>query len=123
MLTTGNIIKKEFIESFAKGALIRWQTELLNRIIPEYHKEICLMKKLHDDDNHTTHDAAMWEKIAAMRNTMAKDVTEQPSLFTMTREAFARGDFDAASNLQLEMAEIMQKLKAQYNEYQHNIID
>lgn len=60
------------------------------------------MKKLHDDDNHTTHDAAMWEKIAAMRNTMAKDVTEQPSLFTMTREAFARGDFDAASNLQLE---------------------
>lgn len=62
MLTTGNILKKEFIESFAKGALIRWQTELLNRIIPEYHKEICLMKKLHDDDNHTTHDAAMWEK-------------------------------------------------------------
>lgn len=123
VLTTGNILKKEFIESFAKGALIRWQTELLNRIIPEYHKEICLMKKLHDDDNHTTHDAAMWEKIAAMRNTMAKDITEQPSLFTMTREAFARGDFDAASNLQLEMAEIMQKLKAQYNEYQHNIID
>lgn len=41
-----------------------------------------------------------------MRNTMAKDVTEQPSLFTMTREAFARGDFDAASNLQLEMAEL-----------------
>lgn len=123
VLTTGNILKKEFIESFAKGALIRWQTELLNRIIPEYHKEICLMKKLHDDDNHTTHDAAMWEKIAAMRNSMAKDVTEQPSLFTMTREAFARGDFDAASNLQLEMAEIMQKLKAQYNEYQHNIID
>lgn len=123
VLTTGNILKKEFIESFAKGALIRWQTELLNRIIPEYHKEICLMKKLHDDDNHTTHDAAMWEKIAAMRNTMAKDVTEQPSLFTMTRESFARGDFDAASNLQLEMAEIMQKLKAQYNEYQHNIID
>lgn len=123
VLTTGNILKKEFIESFAKGALIRWQTELLNRIIPEYHKEICLMKKLHDDDNHTTHDAAMWEKIAAMRNTMAKDVTEQPSLFTMTREAFARGDFDAASNLQLEMADIMQKLKAQYNEYQHNIID
>lgn len=123
VLTTGNILKKEFIESFAKGALIRWQTELLNRIIPEYHKEICLMKKLHDDDNHTTHDAAMWEKIAAMRNTMAKDVTEQPSLFTMTREAFARGDFDAASNFQLEMAEIMQKLKAQYNEYQHNIID
>lgn len=123
VLTTGNILKKEFIESFAKGALIRWQTELLNRIIPEYHKEICLMKKLHDDDNHTTHDAAMWEKIAAMRNTMAKDVTDQPSLFTMTRDAFARGDFDAASTLQLEMADMMQKLKAQYNEYKHNIID
>lgn len=123
VLTTGNILKKEFIESFAKGALIRWQTELLNRIIPEYHSEICQMKKLHDDDNHTTHDAAMWEKIAAMRNTMAKDVTDQPSLFTMTRDAFARGDFDAASTLQLEMADMMQKLKAQYNEYKHNIID
>lgn len=123
VLTTGNILKKEFIESFAKGALIRWQTELLNRIIPEYHKEICMMKKLHDDDNHTTHDAAMWEKIAAMRSTMAKDFTDQPSLFTMTRDAFTRGDFDAASNLQLEMADMMQKLKAQYNEYKHNIID
>lgn len=123
VLTTGNILKKEFIESFAKGALIRWQTELLNRIIPEYHKEICLMKKLHDDDNHTTHDAAMWEKIAGMRNTMAKDITDQPSLFTMTRDAFARGDFDAASTLQLEMADMMQRLKAQYNEYKHNIID
>ena len=63
------------------------------------------------------------KKSPQLRIAMAKDVTEQPSLFTMTREAFARGDFDAASNLQLEMAEIMQKLKAQYNEYQHNIID
>lgn len=123
VLTSGGIFKKEFIDSFAAGALIRWQTELLNRIIPEYYKEICQMKKLHDDDNHTTHDAAMWEKIAAMRSTMAKDVTDQPSLFTMTREAFARHDFDAASDLQLEMADMMQRLKAQYNEYKHNIID
>lgn len=39
-LTNGNILRAEFIDSFAKGALIRWQTELLNRMIPEFHAEI-----------------------------------------------------------------------------------
>ena len=106
-LTSGNILRAEFIDSFAKGALVRWQTELLNRIIPEFHAEIVAMKCLHDTGFYNKCDDELWEKIAALRVMLAKDSVEAPCIFTMIRDAFSRGDFDAASKLKLEMVKMM----------------
>lgn len=122
-LAAGEIFREEYMESFRKGALIRWQTELVSRIIPEYYGEICKMKKRHREDGGAALDSVMWDKIASYRSTLAKDKVDQPSLFTMTRKAFERGDFEAASKLQLEMAALMQELKVMYHDYELNIID
>lgn len=122
-LTSGNILRAEFIDSFAKGALVRWQTELLNRIIPEFHAEIVAMKCLHDTGFYNKCDDELWEKIAALRVMLAKDSVEAPCIFTMIRDAFSRGDFDAASKLKLEMVKTMEKLRSCYHDYKQNIID
>ena len=65
----------------------------------------------------------IWEKIAALRVMLAKDSVEAPCIFTMIRDAFSRGDFDAASKLKLEMVKTMEKLRSCYHDYKQNIID
>ena len=123
VLTQGNILRKEYIESFRQGALIRWTTELLNRLIPEYYQAVVEMKKLHSPESSTDCDLALWHKIQVLRARLAKDSFEEKSLFTSIRKAVAAGDYDAASDLKLEMCAVMEELKALYHDYKQNIID
>lgn len=123
VLTQGNILRREYIESFRQGALIRWTTELLNRLIPEYYQAVVEMKKLHRPESSTDCDLALWHKIQVLRARLAKDSFEEKSLFTSIRKAVAAGDYDAASDLKLEMCAVMEELKALYHDYKQNIID
>ena len=123
VLTQGNILRREYIESFRQGALIRWTTELLNRLIPEYYQAVVEMKKLHSPEISTDCDLALWHKIQVLRARLAKDSFEEKSLFTSIRKAVAAGDYDAASDLKLEMCAVMEELKALYHDYKQNIID
>ena len=123
VLTQGNILRKEYIESFRQGALIRWTTELLTRLIPEYYQAVVEMKKLHSPGSSTDCDLALWHKIQVLRARLAKDSFEEKSLFTSIRKAVAVGDYDAASNLKIEMCAVMEELKSLYHDYKQNIID
>ena len=123
MLTQGDILKKEYIESFRQGALIRWKTELLNRLIPENYQAVVDMKRLHNPDTCTDCDLAMWHKIQSLRAKLAKDSFEEKSVFTTIRQAIAAGDYDTASAMKLEMGKIMEELKVLYHDYKQNIID
>ena len=123
VLTQGNILRKEYIESFRQGALIRWTTELLTRLIPEYYQAVVEMKKLHSPESSTDCDLALWHKIQVLRARLAKDSFEEKSLFTSIRKAVAVGDYDAASNLKIEMCAVMEELKSLYHDYKQNIID
>ncbi|MEG0798598.1 MAG: glutamine synthetase [Acidaminococcaceae bacterium] len=122
VLTQGNIIRPLFIESFAQGALIRWQTELLNRLIPENYDLIVALQALHTPGT-SEWDDLLWSKIQELRISLAKNTTQANSVFTQIRKAIAEGDFATASNLQLQMASQVEELKALYNDYRHNIID
>ena len=123
VLTDSGILKKEYAESFKQGALIRWETELLTRIIPENHQKVIAAKRLHTPDSSTDLDLALWNKIQALRTKLAKDSFDKASIFTCIRKAIAEGDFDTASDKQIEMAEVMLELRKLYNEYKQNIID
>lgn len=123
VLTQGDILKKEYIESFRQGALIRWKTELLNRLIPENYQAVVDMKRLHNPDTCTDCDLAMWHKIQSLRAKLAKDSFEEKSVFTTIRQAIAAGDYDTASAMKLEMGKIMEELKVLYHDYKQNIID
>lgn len=123
VLTQGNILRREYIESFRQGALIRWTTELLNRLIPEYYQAVVDMKKLHSPEASTDCDLALWHKIQVLRARLAKDSFEEKSLFTAIRRAVAAHDYDAASRLKVEMCAVMEELKNLYHDYKQNIID
>ncbi len=122
-LTAGNSLRPELIEAFVAGALIRWKTELLNRIIPENMEIVKACKPLHDADTATDVDVEAWTKIAALRATIAKSCKEQPSIFDQIRQAVSAEDFNKVSELQVVMAAKIGELKAMYAEYQKNIID
>ena len=66
---------------------------------------------------------ALWHKIQVLRARLAKDSFEEKSLFTSIRKAVAVGDYDAASNLKIEMCAVMEELKSLYHDYKQNIID
>ena len=116
-------MKPQFIESFKQGALVRWKTELLSRLLPEYYQAVVEMKRLHDQETCTDGDLAMWHKIQVLRTKLAKDSFDEQSMFTSFRRAAAANDYDALSKLQLQMAAAIHELKILYHDYKQNIID
>ncbi|MCX7780970.1 MAG: glutamine synthetase [Negativicutes bacterium] len=122
VLKAGGAIRQEIIDAFVAGALIRWRTELVNKIIPEHCEVIKAAQKLHDAETGTDLDDALWNKIDALRNYIAKDKLAEKSLFSKIREALKNGDYAAASDLQIELAAKMDELKALYTEYKRNMI-
>ena len=123
VLTAGNVFKREFLESFKQGALIRWKTEILTRLLSEDYDLVVQTKKLHKSESCTDRDLAMWRKIQNLRIKLAKDSFEELSLFTAMRTALAENDFDKASALQLEIAAAVAELKDLYHNYMQNMID
>ena len=118
-----NELRTELIEAFAAGALIRWRTELVNRIIPENLELVKAFSCLHNEKTCSDRDVYMWNQVQSLRLALAKDTMDSKSLFTRIKNAIADGDFDVASDLQVEMAAAVSKLKNIYDEYRCNIID
>lgn len=122
VLKNGNVLRQELIDAFVAGALIRWKTELLKRIIPENLEIVKRCKSLHTAESTIDYDLYLWNKINALRTYLAKDRVDQKGIFTRINEALAADDCDAASQLQIEMYQKMEELKALYAEYKRNII-
>ena len=113
--------RKELIDSFSAGALLRWRTEVIHRIIPENFEIVRKCTRLHSEPN--TVDDDMWIKIDSLRQYLAKDSEKGLSLFTKIMSAMDRQDYEAASGLQVEMTDLIAELKSLYKRYSRNIID
>jgi glutamine synthetase len=122
VIKAGNIIRQEILDAFVAGALIRWSTELLKRIIPENLAIVKAAKPLHDADTAVDYDLYLWDKVNALRLELAKDTVAQKSIFTRINDAIAVVDYDTASALQIEMYGKVEELKAVYAKYKRNII-
>ena len=121
VLTQGDIIKPVYLKSFETGALIRWQTELLKHIIPDYRTKIVSMKPVVSESS-TAWDDGMWQRVQELRILIAKDTDTSTSLFTQIGKAFAEEDFDKASNLQKTLDAKMEELEGLYTDYKNNIL-
>jgi glutamine synthetase len=122
VLKASGIMNEAIIDAFVAGALIRWKTELLNKIIPENCDIVKAAKMLHDSVTGTDLDADLWNKINALRVYIAKDSVAQKSMFGKIRAALEAGNYAAASDLQIEMSAKIDELKALYAEYKRNMI-
>ncbi len=122
VLKAGNILRQELIDAFAAGALIRWKTELLNRIIPENLEIVKSCLRLHNGEAESDLDLFYWEKINALKHLLAKDSIANKSMFSCIKEGIASGNFDLVSQLQVEMADKIAELQATYAAYKKNIL-
>lgn len=118
-LTQSGAITDDIVKSFVASILYRWENELMDRLIPATKAAIKQYKKL-------THENAIdderWEKINKKRIELGKDTQREKSICTQLKEALENGDYDRASDLQIEMARKVESLEDAYRVYAENII-
>ena len=122
VLKQGDVLTQDIIDAFVAGALLRWRTELKNRIIPENLEIVKACQCLHSAESANDMDLYYWEKINTLRVQLAKDSLAQKSIFTRIKDAFAAGNDELASALQVEMSDVIAELKATYASYKMNMI-
>jgi glutamine synthetase len=122
VLKQGDVLTQDIIDAFVAGALVRWRTELKNRIIPENLEIVKACQCLHSAESANDMDLYYWEKINNLRVQLAKDSLAQKSIFTRIKDAFAAGNDELASALQVEMSNVIAELKSTYADYKTNMI-
>lgn len=120
-VTAAGAFTDAIVDAFKEGALLRWKTELIARIIPE-NREIVRAAKRIESDFVTDQDAYNWNKINSLRCYLAKDSIDEKSLFTLLINALNEGDYETASGLQVEMYDKVEELKTLYDAYVKNMI-
>ena len=123
MITNSGTFSNEIADAFADAALLRWKTELLNRLIPENLETVLDCRRLHQPEQANDFDLYNWEEINRLRVYLAKDSMTEKCLFTRIREVIAKGNFEDASRLQIEMSTLVGKLKETYARYKRTIIN
>ena len=121
VITESGALRDQIIHAFKTGALLRWRTELIARILPEMRKFVRRSRKI-ETDFKTDQDSYNWNKIAKLRAELAKDSIDNKSLFTRLTDALNSGDYETASALQVEIYEKVEALKHLYDAYERNLI-
>ena len=121
VITAGGALRPQIIKSFREGALRRWKTEIIARILPEM-RNIVRKAKLIESDFRTDQDSYNWNKLKDVRAYLAKDSIDEKSLFTRLTNALSGGDFATASKLQVEMYDKIEELKKLHDAYVKNNI-
>lgn len=111
---------ERLMDSFIEGALNRWKLELAYRILAENLDLVRSYVPVHNGDADEL-DIARWEKINELRKYIARDTMQNQSLLSRIKAALIAGEYDAASDMQIEMNNLMVKLEELYYEYSHNI--
>ena len=121
VITSGDALRPQIVEAFKAGALLRWKTELIARILPEMRKIVRNAKKI-EAEYRTDQDSYNWNKIKTLRAILAKDSIDEKSLFTQLINALNDGNYSEASKLQVAIYSTIEELKALYDAYEKNMI-
>ncbi len=66
-------------------------------------------------------DEVVWNSISDLKFNIMKDTLTRESLFTRVREAVENKDYQAASDLQIELKRSMEEIQQLYMQYKKNI--
>ncbi len=122
VLLDGMVITPIVLESFKKATLDQWATDLHNRIIPDNMDLLRECKKLHDEMDCSDYDTYMWRRIDELRKYIGQDRLDKKCLLTRIKEALDDGEYQLASDLQLEMQQKMGEIVSEYTQYGKNIL-
>ena len=110
------------LESYKTQVISQWKTELHDRIIPQTMDFIRGCKKAHRDDDFSDYDIKNWLEIDKIRHEVAKDTITEKCLLTRTKDALDNGEYDEASDLQLEIQKKVALLGSLYTRYKKNLL-
>ena len=119
-LAQGNAFAKDLMDSFIASILKRWKLVLAHRLIPDNLDTVRKMVAIHTDSRNSVDDKRFAE-VNDLRFYLAKDSDDRKSLFTRLIDALNAGEYDLASQLQIEMNDKMEELEAKYSNYAKNI--
>ncbi|MEA4923102.1 MAG: glutamine synthetase [Eubacteriaceae bacterium] len=109
------------LESYREATLDQWKMELHNRIVPNVMDLIRKTAKIHDESDCVDYDVAYWGKIDKLRNDLGRDTLSEQCLLTEVVQSLDRGDYEAASQKQVEMQEKVDELIKLYTIYKKNL--
>ncbi len=117
-LQADGVFSPEMVSSYRAASLLRWTTELCDRIIPEDARAIAGCTRLSGENGL---DAERWKRIEALKEEIARDDVNRSSLFSQVRAAVGAQEYEKVSALQRRLAEKMKELVALYRSYRFNI--
>ncbi len=109
------------LDSYREAIRAQWATELHDRIIPDTMDFVRACSKAHDDMDCVDYDRHYWEKIQRLRNQLGRDTLDEMCLLTRIKKALDRGDYDQASDMQIEMQAKVEELMNLYIISIHNL--
>lgn len=117
-----DVMPRTTLDSYEQAILGVWARELHNRIIPETMDLVRDCKKLHDDNDCVDIDEVNWKSIHEKRLYLGQDTLKDLCLLTRIKKALDNGDQKTASDLQIEMQDIVEKLVNEYVIYKKNLV-
>ena len=109
------------LESYKEAVLRQWATELHDRIIPDTMDFVRSCSKAHDDIDCVDYDRHYWERIQRLRNQLGRDTLDEACLLTRIKKALDCGEYDKASEMQIEMQQKVEELTELYITYKKNL--
>ena len=109
------------IDSYKEAIIAQWAMELHNRIIPNTMDLVRECKKRHIDSDCTDLDLTNWSKINGLRVLLGQDTIATNSLLTLIKIALDNGEYQKASDMQLEMQQKVAEMIDIYISYKKNL--
>lgn len=118
----GDVMPEIVLESYHEQILSQWKTELHDRIIPDTMNFIRSCKQMHSLDDFSDYDIKNWLEIDKIRHEIAKDTITEKCLLTRAKTALDEGEYELASDLQLEIQQKVNLLSQLYSRYKKNLL-
>lgn len=121
VLKAENIFTDAILTSYKMFVEEKWLNQLSYRIIEDNMEIVRESAKVHTENDISDLDIVNWTKVNSLRWELMKDSIERLSIFTQIKEAIDKKEFEAISELQLEMNEKVSELKHLYSKYKKNL--
>lgn len=116
-----DVMSDKTLESYREAIRAQWATELHDRIIPDTMDFVRACCKAHEDTDCVDYDRHYWERIQRLRNYLGRDTLDRYCLLTRIKQALDSGNYDDASDMQIEMQEKVEELTELYVIYKKNL--
>lgn len=123
LLTKAGVFSENILKSYSKAMRRMWKMELSDRILPKNLEMVRSCIKTNSSDPFIfSIDDSRWDEVETIRDTLARDTSEQPCIFTQIRNAIENKEYLMVSDLQITMSRLMGDLERNYIKYRRNIL-